>query len=128
MLSIFFYTPPMGKLDELDISWVHIRPELLILFQVLCDFAERFKNANPNCFTAKWKVYADGLCVTMREFYRNQNYTDWQDDIERILMLLVAFPFKPNGRKNNADPILSFKKAVNKLIVFRKVMRIIYIE
>lgn len=121
MFSISFHTPSIGKYETniIDFCAAFI---INYIIQVLFDFAERYKDTDANGFTDKWMAYADRLCVTMREFYRNQNYTDWQDDIDRILLLLAAFPFKLNGRRNNSNPVLSFKKAVNKLIVFRKVV------
>lgn len=98
---------------------VYLNVYTIVSFQILFDFEEQFKNIEPNVFPEQWTIFGNRLQVIMSKFYRRQDYTNWQEDIENILLLLAAVPYKL--RNNNTEPVLSFKKSISKLIVFRKV-------
>lgn len=79
------------------------------------DFAcnANFK-CNENAFVEKWPKYGPKL----RAFVDANIATDWDGNVENLLLLLYVFPTKSN----------QFEKAIESLIVFRVVSSFWYFD
>lgn len=78
-----------------------------------------FPNAKSGAFLELWPQYEPHLKDILSQDYKLCVQTVWPRGIENILILLKLLPAKSVGR--NAQNVLSFNKAINKLIVFHEV-------
>lgn len=90
--------------------------------KVLYEFSLRYPHVKENAFRCTW----DKLSAQVFDFYKSQYGVDfecpWSEDIAIILALLKMLPTKAVGGKMSAIES-SYKKAEQKLVVFRKVIQ-----
>lgn len=93
----------------------------LFRFQILFEFHDRFKNIDEMVFLNKWKTFGASFTRVLNDHYKTcLFYSGWDAEIEQILVPLKLFPASKVGRNANANN-KTFQKAMNSLIVFRKV-------
>lgn len=83
-----------------------------------------FPVAKSDAFLQLWPKYELHLREILTQDYKLCVQTIWPKEIENILVLLKLFPAKSVGR--NTSNILSFNKAVDKLIIFHEVRNQIF--
>lgn len=82
------------------------------------DFEIQFPDCFHHAFCDTWLIKGTKLGdVLNAEYGRHTFATKWPEIVENLLILLKLLPAK-NGRKGSVEV---FKKAIQKLIVFRKV-------
>lgn len=85
-------------------------------FQILFDFKIRYPNLIENVFKNFWSSQNENLRIIFNRFYSSLEFTTlWPSEIENLFILQRLFPAK---NKSSAEV---FKKAVDKLIIFKPV-------
>lgn len=88
--------------------------------QISYDFSLRFPDADVSSLMNWWQQYSSRMMCVLKSHYKQTYHSLWPDQINDLLVLLKMLPAKAKGK--NLDSIQTFKKAVTKLIVFRKVV------
>lgn len=94
----------------LSIHFMDQKVIVLFIIQIVLDFACNPKiSCDENAFVDNWPTYGTKL----RTLVKSDVATDWDQDVENLLLLLHVFPAK--------SVKLPFLNAIKKLIVFRVV-------
>lgn len=89
-------------------------------FQILLDFREKYKYLISACnFLSKWPSYGLKLKDFCDKKFECESHTDWNTEIESILLVLKLFPSKPRKNKRTVQP---FRDLINKLIIYKVVL------
>lgn len=92
------------------------------------EFYDRFKDIDAMAFLNKWKKFGPSFTRVLNDHYKTSMfYSGWDAEIEQILVPLKLLPGSKVGRNANANN-KTFQKAMNSLIVFRKVMFIFSLD
>lgn len=102
-------------------SQYYIKQKFLILciFQIAYDYELRFPNADPLALIVFWPEHHQKLRELLNGELKSSIDTEWNTDIEDILVLLKLTFLKQRGRNYGAS--MSFEKAIEKLITFEEV-------
>lgn len=82
------------------------------------DYSVRFNEIACDNLVNNWRLYSENLREYVFEKPRYTIDTPWSDEVEIVLQLVKVFPAKA---RTNYPEVLPFVKAIEKLIVFRKV-------
>lgn len=85
------------------------------------ELADEYKDVNANALLERWDSLALQLRTILKANYKNTTFkTEWSDEIENVLVLLMMMPSKQVGRNVIASE-KTFNDSVDKLLQFVKV-------
>lgn len=92
-----------------------------ILYKLLKEFADEYKNLNANALLEKWDLLAPQLRNILQSHYKIKTFINgWADEIESMLVVLKLMPAKQVGRNVVASEH-TFNNSMEKLLQFVKV-------